>query len=123
MGLRLAALALGVVTGFVFGWARLTDPDTFHRMLALRSPAVYLLMAGAVATALVGSRLLRGRRALLTGEPIAWSTTKPSRDHVLGSVVFGVGWAVSAACPVPPPPSSAPGACSPSPSPQASRTA
>jgi uncharacterized membrane protein YedE/YeeE len=101
MGLRLVALALGTVTGFVFGWARLTDPDTFHRMLALRSPTIYLLMAGAVATAFLGSRLVRGRRALLTGEPIAWSTTRPSRDHVLGSAVFGLGWAVSAACPGP----------------------
>ena len=58
-------------------------------------------MAGAVATAFVGSRLLRGSRTLLTREPIAWSSTSPSRDHVVGSVVFGVGWAVSAACPGP----------------------
>ena len=101
MGLRLSALALGAVTGFVFAWARMTDPDTFHRMLALRSPTIYLLMASAVATAFIGSRLLRGRRALLTGERIAWSTTRPSRDHLLGSVLFGVGWAVSAACPGP----------------------
>jgi uncharacterized membrane protein YedE/YeeE len=101
MRLRLAALVLGVVTGFVFAWARLTDPDTFHRMLALRSPTVYLLMASAVATAFIGARLVRGRRALLTGQPIAWSSPRPSRAHVLGSVLFGVGWAVSAACPGP----------------------
>ena len=41
-------------------------------MLALRSPTIYLLMASAVGVAFVGARLLQGRRALLTGETIAW---------------------------------------------------
>lgn len=101
MRLRPYAFLLGAITGFVFGWARMTDPNTFHRMLALRSATIYLLMASAVATAFVGARLLRGRRALLTGEPIAWKSTPPGRNHFLGSAVFGVGWAVSTACPGP----------------------
>jgi hypothetical protein len=101
MQLRLAALVLGVITGFVFGWARLTDPETFHSMLALRSADVYLLMGGAVAVVFVGARLLRGRDALVTHEPIAWSSTRPTRSHVVGSALFGVGWGVSAACPGP----------------------
>jgi uncharacterized membrane protein YedE/YeeE len=101
MKLCLAALVLGVVTGFVFAWARMTDPETFHRMLALDSPRIYLLMGAAVAVAFVGARLLRGRRALLTGEPIGWSTTRPTRSHIVGSVMFGVGWGISEACPGP----------------------
>jgi uncharacterized protein len=79
----------------------MTDPDTFHRMLALHSATIYLLMASAVGTAFVGARLIRGRRALLTGQPIAWTGTPPSRSHIAGSVVFGVGWAISSACPGP----------------------
>jgi uncharacterized membrane protein YedE/YeeE len=101
MKLRLAALGLGTVTGFVFAWARMTDPDTFHRMLSLDSPRIYLLMGAAVAVALVGARLLRGRRALLTGERIDWSATRPTRNHIFGSVLFGVGWGLSEACPGP----------------------
>ena len=101
MKLRLSALALGMVTGFTFAWARLTEPETFHRMLSLDSPRVYLLMGAAVAVAFVGAHLLRGRRALLTGVPIDWTATRPSRSHVLGSVLFGIGWGVSEACPGP----------------------
>jgi uncharacterized membrane protein YedE/YeeE len=101
MRLRIAALILGAVTGFVFGWARMTDPNTFHRMLSLDSPRICLLMGAAVAVAFVGVRLLRGRRALLTGEPIGWSSTRLSRSHVLGSVFFGIGWGISEACPGP----------------------
>jgi uncharacterized membrane protein YedE/YeeE len=101
MKLRLAALALGVITGFVFAWARMTDPNTFHQMLALDSPTIYLLMAAAVAVAFAGARLLRGRRAVLTGEPIGWTAARPTRSHVVGSVLFGIGWGLSDACPGP----------------------
>jgi hypothetical protein len=101
MTLRLSALALGVVCGFVFGWARLTDPETFRQMLSLDSPRVYLLMAAAVGVAYVGSRLVRGRPALLTGEPIDWHGARPTRSHVVGSALFGIGWGITDACPGP----------------------
>jgi uncharacterized membrane protein YedE/YeeE len=101
MQLRVSALVLGVVTGFVFSWARLTDPETFRRMLSLDSPDVYLLMGAAVAVAFVGTRVVRGRRALLTGDPIDWRATRPARSHVVGSVLFGIGWGITDACPGP----------------------
>src|SRR3712207_6529842 len=46
-------------------------------------------------------RLVRGRRARITGEPIGWSALPPQRRHVTGAVLFGTGWAVSTACPAP----------------------
>jgi uncharacterized membrane protein YedE/YeeE len=99
--LRVSALALGILAGFVFAWARLTDPETFHRMLSLDSPRVYLLMGAAVGVAFAGARILRGRRALLTGERIEWRGVRPTRSHVIGSALFGVGWALTDACPGP----------------------
>src|ERR1043166_8314054 len=77
MKLHLAALVLGVVSGFTVSWARMSDPRTFHAMLSLDSPRIYVLMASAVAVAFVGARLLRGRRALLTGEPVNWVAARP----------------------------------------------
>jgi uncharacterized membrane protein YedE/YeeE len=101
MKLRLAALTLGGVSGFILSWARMTDPRTFHTMLSLDSPRIYLLMGSAVAVAFVGARVLRGRRALLTGETINWAPARPTRSHVVGSVLFGIGWGISEACPGP----------------------
>jgi uncharacterized protein len=101
MQLRITALALGVVSGITFSWARMTDPETFHAMLSLDSARIYLLMGAAVAVAFVGARLLRGRPALLTGERIRWQPTRPARGHLVGSVLFGIGWAISDACPGP----------------------
>lgn len=101
MKLRLAALVLGVVSGFTVSWARMTDPRTFHAMLSLDSPRIYLLMGSAVVVAFVGARVIRGRRALLTGEPINWAPARPTRSHLVGSVLFGIGWGISEACPGP----------------------
>ena len=101
MKLRLASLVLGVISGFTVSWARMTDPRTFHAMLSLGSPRIYLLMGSAVAVAFVGARLLRGRHALLSDESITWAAVRPTRSHIVGSVVFGIGWGISEACPGP----------------------
>ena len=101
MQLRVAGLVTGIGLGFVFDWARLTDPNTFHEMLTVRSPDVYLLMGAAVAVATVGARLLRGRRALLNGEPISLAGAPVARRHVVGGLIFGTGWALASSCPGP----------------------
>jgi len=54
-----------------------------------------------VLVASVGVHLLRRRRALLTGERIDWPATRPARNHIVGSVLFGTGWALADACPGP----------------------
>jgi hypothetical protein len=59
--MRPLGFVLGLVVGFDLAWARLTEPDVFHRMFALESATVYLLMGSAVAVAFAGSRLLRRR--------------------------------------------------------------
>ena len=103
MPVRLAAAVLGVAFGFVLSWAQVTDPDRIRAMLVLDDLYLYGMLGTGVAVATVGVRLLRRARAraLLTGEPVAWATTRPARRHVVGSAVFGVGWAIADACPGP----------------------
>jgi uncharacterized membrane protein YedE/YeeE len=101
--MRAPALIVGIGFGFVLGWARLTDYDVIHDTLLLRRFDVFLMIGTAVATAAIVARLLRAAktRSLVGGEPIAWSITRPTRNHVTGSVLFGLGWALSGTCPGP----------------------
>ena len=89
--------------GFAISWGQFTDPDRLREMLLLEDPYLYLMMATAVAIGFVGVRLLRRAhaRALLTGTPVSWTTRRPERRHVVGSAIFGVGWAVTDSCPAP----------------------
>lgn len=103
MRVRLAALAFGAGFGFVLGWARLHEPDVILAMITFHEPDVFLLMGAAIATAFVGTRILRARgvRCWADGTPVTWKTLVPTRNHVIGSVLFGFGWGVANTCPGP----------------------
>jgi uncharacterized protein len=100
---RTASVLLGVAFGFLLSWSQLTDPEVVRKSLALENFYVFGVMGLAVATGFVGVRAARRflRTAVLTGEPIAWSTQKPEFRHIAGSVIFGLGWALSDVCPGP----------------------
>lgn len=103
MKANLVTLAFGALFGFVLGWARLHEPQTIDRMLRFVEPDVFLLMGSAIATAAIGTQLLRrgGARTWFGGQPVTWKTLAPRRDHVVGSVLFGAGWSLSCTCPGP----------------------
>jgi|SRR6187402_2900987 uncharacterized membrane protein YedE/YeeE len=50
--------------------------------------------------AAVGVRALRifNVRALLADVPIAWTVQSVRQHHVIGSVVFGIGWLIAGTC-------------------------
>lgn len=100
---RVAAVGFGAVFGFAISWGQFTDPDRLREMLLLEDPYLYLMMVTAVTLGFVGVRLLRRLRvrALLTGTPVAWTTTRPEPRHVAGAAIFGVGWAMTDSCPAP----------------------
>ena len=101
MRFKLVAGAFGLVFGFMISWGHFTDPDEIRQMLLLEDLYLWKMFVLAVAVAFVGSRLVRGSRAWLAGEPVSWVTARPRRRHVAGAVIFGLGWAVAASCPAP----------------------
>lgn len=101
--MRLAGLVVGLVFGVVLCWSGMSDPDVIRGALLLEQSYLFLFFASAVLVASAGVWTLRRRqaRALLTGERIDWPATPPARRHVVGSVLFGTGWALAGACPGP----------------------
>ena len=100
---RVASVLLGAGFGFLLSWGQFIDPDRIRQMLLFEDSYMWLMFAAAVGVAFVGLRAMRraGARAVLTGEPVAWTTARPERRHVVGAAIFGVGWAVSDVCPGP----------------------
>jgi uncharacterized protein len=103
MAVRAAAAGFGGVFGFAISWGQFSDPGRIRDMLLLNDAYMYLMMATAVAVGLAGTRLLRRfrARALITGRLIRWEAERPQRAHIVGAAIFGLGWAVSDACPGP----------------------
>ena len=100
---RVAAAAVGVVFGVTLCWTGMSSPVVLRDGLLFHKAYLFLFFGAAVVTAFVGLRVLRAvrARALLTGEPVAWTPVRPERRHVVGALLFGVGWAVADACPGP----------------------
>jgi uncharacterized protein len=103
MSKQLTGLIVGAVFGVALSWTGMSSPEVIRGALLFEDSYLFLMFASAVATAFVGIRVLRAlrARALLTGEPVGWSVAPPERRHVVGSLMFGTGWAISGACPGP----------------------
>ena len=100
---RLAGLVIGLVFGVVLAWSGMTSPVIIRRALLFQSAYLFLFFASAVLVATVGVSWLRRRsaRAVFIGRPVSWANQTPARRHIVGSLIFGVGWGISDACPGP----------------------
>ena len=103
MRTKLAALLLGIPFGFTIAWTGLNDPQVIRRMMLLQSFYLYEMFAVAVTVGLLGSLALRRLRlrALVTRQTIGWEMARPEPRHVVGSLIFGCGWAIASSCPGP----------------------
>ena len=97
---HLTAGIFGTLFGIAFTGAGLNQYDVIHRMLSLRNFDPFLIMASAMATALPVLWLLE-RRAWATplGGRLHLRRWPVDRGHVTGGVIFGIGWALTGACP------------------------
>src|SRR5919202_5728214 len=98
-----AGALIGVVFGVTLGWSGMSDPSVIRQALLFERAYLFLMFASAVLVAVVGLEILRRRqpRALLTGAPVTCARERPRRRHVVGSVLFGLGWGLADACPGP----------------------
>ena len=106
----------GVLFGYMLSKAGATDYDTIIDMFRpsnlhidrtpstwywhLEALRLYGVLGVAIAVIALGLFLLqRSQKPTLSGKPLDWGSLAWNPDRILGSFVFGVGWALSGACP------------------------
>jgi uncharacterized membrane protein YedE/YeeE len=92
-------LVIGTVFGLLLTGSGLGNYHTIHDGLLLQDPYIYLMLASAVGVALAGVLLLERRGRTLFGGPLTLPRNPVRRRTVLGSGLFGIGFAVGATCP------------------------
>jgi uncharacterized membrane protein YedE/YeeE len=65
------------------------------------NPALLLVMVGALAVALPGYWLLRGRKPLFAEKQLVPTRRDIDTSLIVGSLIFGVGWGLAGICPGP----------------------
>lgn len=101
----LAALAAGLLFGIGLTVSQMVNPAKVLNFLDLAGnwdPTLAFVLAGAVATAALGFRLVRRRTVPLLARSFQWPTARTiDRRLVLGAALFGIGWGLVGLCPGP----------------------
>ncbi|HVZ80088.1 MAG TPA: DUF6691 family protein [bacterium] len=109
-------LLFGGLFGYMLSKASATDYDTIIDMFRptnlhvdrtpsgwywhLEALRLYGVLGMAVAVIALGLFLLqRSKKPTWTGKPLDWESQTWNPDRILGSFVFGAGWALSGVCP------------------------
>lgn len=90
----------GLLFGYFLSKSQATDYDTVMDMFRFKSFQLWWVIGAAIVTVLLGLMLLQWiQKPSLSGKPLDWKPLKLRPERILGALVFGVGWALSGACP------------------------
>ncbi len=88
---KLLALALGGALGFSLSRIGFTSYDAVHGMFTFADLRMFFVFMGGVGLTMLGLRLVPAARAI--------APRAIDRATIIGGVIFGLGWAISGACP------------------------
>lgn len=95
-------LIIGVIFGIVFVKAEIISWFRIQEMFRLQSFFMYGVIGSAIVTGLISIQLIK-RLGIKTihGEAINIPTKEFRKGQIIGGFIFGLGWALTGACPGP----------------------
>jgi uncharacterized protein len=95
-------LLLGVAFGIVFVKAEIISWFRIQEMFRLQSFHMYGVIGTAVITGMISIFLIKKFKIkTLAGEEVKIAPKKFNKGQVYGGLIFGIGWAITGACPGP----------------------
>ena len=97
-----AALTLGMIFGAVLFKSEVIRWERINKMFLFEEAHMYIIIGVAIAVGVPSMWIIKHFEVrTVTGEPIPVEDLPFHRGVVYGGSVFGVGWAITAACPGP----------------------
>ena len=95
-------LAVGIVFGIVFVKAEIISWFRIQEMFRLQSFHMYGVIGTAVVVGAISVFLIKKFKVkTIHGEEITFTNKKFNKGQIYGGLIFGLGWAVTGACPGP----------------------
>lgn len=93
---------VGVLFGVVFVKAEIISWFRIQEMFRLQSFHMYGVIGTAIAVAALSVLIIKKFNIkTIHGEPIIFTPKKFTKGQVIGGLIFGLGWALTGACPGP----------------------
>ena len=95
-------MAVGVLFGIVFVKAEIISWFRIQEMFRLESFHMYGVIGSAVVVGMISVLLIKKFNIkTLQGEEVVFHPKKFQKGQVIGGLIFGLGWAITGACPGP----------------------
>ncbi|HLT08121.1 MAG TPA: DUF6691 family protein [Cyclobacteriaceae bacterium] len=95
-------LLLGIVFGVVFSKAEIISWFRIQEMFRLQSFFMYGVIGSAILVALISIQIIqRFNIRTIAGEAVAIPRKEFKKGQIIGGFIFGLGWALTGACPGP----------------------
>lgn len=95
-------LFMGICFGIILVKSEVVSWFRINKMFLFQEPHMYLIIMTAVIVGALSMLLIRRFEVRsLQGEPIQYSPKPYHKGVVIGGVLFGMGWAITGACPGP----------------------
>lgn len=99
---NLKYLVVGIIFGIVFVKAEIVSWFRIQEMFRLQSFHMYGVIGSAVAVGMLSVWLIRKFNIkTLSGAPVTFQNKQFNKGQVYGGLIFGLGWAITGACPGP----------------------
>lgn len=99
---NLKYLVVGVLFGIVFVKAEIISWFRIQEMFRLQSFHMYGVIGSAVVVGMASVWLIKKFNIkTLSGEPVEFRSKTFSKGNIYGGLLFGLGWAITGACPGP----------------------
>lgn len=95
-------LIIGILFGIIFVKAEIISWYRIQEMFRLQSFHMYGVIGSAVLTGIISVQIIkRFRIRTIQGKAISIQPKKFQKGQIYGSLIFGLGWAITGACPGP----------------------
>jgi len=95
-------MLVGIVFGIVFVKAEIVSWYRIQEMFQLTSFHMYGVIGTAVVVGMISVAIIKKTKAkTIYGEPITLDNKTFNKGQIIGGLIFGLGWAITGACPGP----------------------